>query len=160
MSDGRGTYWGYIVLLVIVYFLLTIGLGLERWVPDLLTVALLLAARRLPGAGAAALGLALGLVRDAVAVDGFGADAIVLTVLGYVGARSRDLFEGDSLLFMAVYLFLGKWLHDIGYGLLAQGGPRGGLVDWLVLDRPMAAALAAAGGLVTLVLHRMATRAR
>lgn len=160
MSDGRSRiYWAFIALLVVLYFILTLGIGLSEGVPDLLTVAVLLAARRMPGAGAAGLGLALGLVRDSVGVAAFGAGGVVLTALGYLGARTRDIFEGDSLIFTALYLFLGKWLHDVVYALLS-GGVRGGVVDLMVTDAPIAAGYAALAGVVALVLYRMTARAR
>lgn len=161
MSDGRDrAFWGLVALLAILYFLLTIGLGFSAWVPDLLTVAALLGARRLSGAGAAALGLGAGLLRDAVAVQAFGADALVLALLGYLGARSRDLFEGDSLVFFAVYLFLGKWLHDLGYLGVARGDARGGVVNWMLMDRPVVALYTAAAGVVALLLFRASTGER
>src|SRR5690554_5327790 len=116
MTASRAwTFWAFIALLVALDFVLHIAIGLGSTAPDLLTVALLLGARRLSGAGAAALGLVLGLLRDALSLIAFGAEVITLTVLGYLGARSRDLFIGEGMLFIGAYLFVGKWLHDVIY---------------------------------------------
>ena len=122
-----------------------------------MTVAVLLGARRLGGAGAAALGLALGLLRDSLSLVAFGADAIVLTIIGYVGARSRDFFIGDSLLFVAVYLFVGQWAHDILYYLLAGSAMRGDAVMYLFVRAPLMALYSAAAGIVGLLIYRLVT---
>jgi rod shape-determining protein MreD len=150
-------FWVFFVLLVVANFVLHIGLGLGRSAPDFLTVALLLGVRRVRGSVAAALGLILGLLQDSLSVTAFGADALVLTVLGFLGARSRDLFEGDSLLFVAAYLFLGKWLHDLGYWALAGGGARSDFVGQMLLQAPLSALYAAGAGLVALLVFRAAT---
>src|SRR5690606_40669113 len=55
----------------------------------------------------------------------FGAEVITLTVLGYLGARSRDLFIGEGMLFIGAYLFVGKWLHDVIYFTIAGAAVRG-----------------------------------
>lgn len=158
MSGGRSwPYWIFIALLVLTYFTLHLGLGLAAEVPDLLTVAVLLGARRLGGAGAAALGLALGLLRDSLSLVAFGADAIALTIIGYVGARSRDFFIGDSLLFVAVYLFVGQWAHDILYYLLAGSAMRGDAVMYLFVRAPLMALYSAAAGIVGLLIYRLVT---
>ena len=104
------TFWAFIALLVVLDFVLHIAIGLGATAPDLLTVALLLAARRLSSAGAAALGLVFGLLRDALSLIAFGAEAVTMTLLGY--GTVRDYFLGEGMLFIAGYLFVGKWLHE------------------------------------------------
>lgn len=155
MATRRGGFWLFVALLVVLHFTLHLSLGLGRTAPDLLTVAALLGARRLPGAGAAALGLALGLLNDALSLVAFGASAVALTAVSYLGSRTRDVFEGESVLFGAIYLFLGKWLHDTIYFLL--GLARGGTDDAvgvLLTSAPIAAAYAAGAGLLALILFR------
>ncbi|MEX2611525.1 MAG: rod shape-determining protein MreD [Gemmatimonadota bacterium] len=157
MAARRGKFWLFVAILVVLHFTLHLTLGLGRSAPDLLTVAALLGARRLPGAGAALLGLVLGLLNDVLSLTAFGASAVALTVVCYLGSRTRDLFEGESLLFGALYLFLGKWLHDALYFLL--GLSRGGTedaVNVLLTSAPIAAAYAAGAGLVALILFRSA----
>jgi rod shape-determining protein MreD len=149
----------FIVLLVLLHFILHVALGIVTTAPDLLTVAVLLVARRLSGGLAAALGLALGIVSDALALATFGALGLVYTILGYLGARSRDLFEGDSLLFVGVYVFIGKWLRDALYLTLthsAHGEPWGSLL----IAAPIAAIYAAIAAMVALTLYRAATGER
>src|SRR5690606_32731755 len=122
--------------------------------------ALLLGARRLSGAGAAALGLVLGLLRDALSLIAFGAEVITLTVLGYLGARSRDLFIGEGMLFIGAYLFVGKWLHDVIYFTIAGAAVRGHTVTRLLVEAPIAAAYAAVAGTVAFLLYRLITGER
>lgn len=157
MKDGP-TFWLFIALLVGTYFFLRLTLGLGASAPDLLTVAVLLGARPLPGGGAAALGFGLGILDDAAAVTAFGAAAATFTIIAYIGARSRDLFVGDSLLFLTAYLFLGKWAQEILYYLLAPSIRRGDAVEALLVQAPLQALYAAAAGLVAIMIYRTFTR--
>jgi hypothetical protein len=94
----------FTLILLTAHFVLHVTLGMGGLAPDLLTVAALLGARRLPTAGGAALGLAIGLLADAFAVTGFAATSLGLAVACLGGALSRDFFEGESLIFNTVYL--------------------------------------------------------
>lgn len=161
MISGRSTrFWIFIGLLVVAQFVLHLALGLGRAAPDLLTVALLLAARRLGPVTAAGLGLVLGLLRDALSLTSFGADAVTLSLLGYLGSRTRDIFVGESLLFIALYLFVGKWLHDVIYGLLAGASARGDAVTQFLIQAPLAALYAAVVGTLAYLAYRAIARER
>lgn len=105
--------------LVILHFLLHVGFSIERTAPDLLTLALLLAARETGMGVAAGLGFLFGLLEDAFSVLAFGASTLVMTLLGILGARTRDLFVGDSLLFFFVYFGSGKLVRDLAYWVVA-----------------------------------------
>lgn len=159
MSRGRGwSFWLLLLFLVVLYFVLHLGFGYGAVVPDLLTIALLLAARRLRPASAAAVGFTLGLMRDSLSLVAFGVDAIALTILGYLGARSRDFFIGESLVFVAVYLTVGKLLHDVIYYLIA--GPALGDAGLRFFSQLPLVIYAAGAGLTALLLHRFLARAR
>jgi hypothetical protein len=111
--------WILVAALVFVHFLLHVGLGYGRGAPDLLTVALLLAAREVRVGTAAAVGLLFGLLEDALSVLAFGANAVAMTAIGILGALTRDLFVGDSRLFAVSYFFVGEVdarLHPLGHG--------------------------------------------
>ena len=159
-SRSRTSYWTFVVSLVALYLLLHIGLGLGARAPDLLTVAVLLAARRLNGAPAAAWGFALGLIQDALSLTLFGASAFTKSIIGFVGVRAREFFVGDSFLFIGLYLFGGKWLHDLIFSLVARDLARGTLTSRLLVDAPLAALYAAVTGLVALTIYRLLTRTR
>lgn len=154
------SYWVFIFLLVLAHFVLHLAIGLGDRAPDLLTVAVLLGARRLRGAMAALLGLVLGVLNDALSLVAFGAEAVTLSLLGFLGARSRDLFEGDSMLFVGFYVFLGKWLHDVGYYLLARGIPHGETSSLLLVQAPLAALYAAGASILALILYKATTGER
>ena len=102
-----------VVLLVVLHFLLHVGFGFGAGAPDLLTLALLIAARELPVGLAASTGFFLGLLEDALSVLAFGASTVASTIVGWAGARTRDFFVGDSLVFAVSYLALGKWVRDL-----------------------------------------------
>ena len=149
-------FWIFIIVLVVLHLGAHVTFGMRGAAPDLLTIALLLGVRRLSSAGAAGLGLALGLLNDALSMTAFGALAVTYSIVGVLGARSRDLFEGDSLLFAAVYIFLGKLIRDILYEVLTRGGPWSDL--WT--SSPLAALYAAVAGILALTLYRAATSDR
>ncbi|MGH7481118.1 MAG: hypothetical protein ACRELV_03110 [Longimicrobiales bacterium] len=150
-------FWVFVLILLIVHFFLHLALGLAGSAPDLATVAALLSARRVNRPVAALVGGVIGLVRDALALIAFGADAAALAIVGYIGARTRDLFVGDSALFVFMYLFLGKWLHDALYHVLRSWGggisADGGLAQ-LLLSAPVAALYAAIAGGIALSMYR------
>jgi rod shape-determining protein MreD len=155
-SDGL--FWLFIVLVVVVHFFLQLTLGLGTRAPDLLTVAVLLGARPLSGGAAAGLGFVLGLLEDAVSIAAFGVAAATFTIIAYLGARTRDFFVGESVLFLAVYLFLGKWVQTAIYYGLAGGVRRGEPVEMLLMEAPLHSLYAAAAGLVALTIYRTLRR--
>jgi rod shape-determining protein MreD len=155
MAGVRWPFWLFIVVLTLVYYTLTLVFGLGRLAPDLLTVAVLLGSRRLSAAGGAALGFVLGLTRDALSLVAFGASTLSLTLIGFLGARSKDLFVGDSLLFIGVYLFVGKLLQDAVFYLLARSAFREAPVEFLLMEAPLAALYTAGVGVAALLVYRM-----
>lgn len=150
----------FVVLLIALNLFLRVGLGLSDWAPDLLTIALLFAARRTSAGWAAGTGLAMGLIRDSVNLTTFGSDAVVMTVLGYLGSRTRDYFVGDSVFFLALYLFLGKWLHDALYFVVGGAIGDRDAVSTLLMEAPIAAAYSAFAGLVAYSAYRAFARER
>jgi rod shape-determining protein MreD len=155
--------WSYatlIVLLVLAHFVLRLAIGLGWGTPDLLTVAALLAARRSGGARAAGVGLVLGVLDDGLTINSYGTAAVALATVSFLGARSRDLFEGDSLLFLVVYLFIGKWLRDAIVYLLDRNPSSVEPIAELFMAMPVAAAVAAGAGMVAMILYRAATGER
>jgi len=155
MTEGtRWQFAGFITVLVVLYFLLGVGLGLGDFVPDLLVVALLLGARRLRAGWAAGLGFLLGVLDGAAHPVTMGAGAVALAVLGYLGARSREVLAGDSPVLLTLYLFAGKWLYDAVVYLLLIERNLAGPVSTLLLGSPLAAAYAAAVGLAAAAAYR------
>lgn len=153
-SAPRWELVGLVVVLVVLYFVLRVGLGLGRLVPDLLVVALLIAAREMRAGRAAGLGLLLGVLDGAIVPPTLGASAFALTLLGFLGARSREVFGGESAIFMLLYLFLGKWLYDLLFSVVAGSVTRPGAASSLLLISPLTALYAAVAGLVAASLYR------
>jgi cell shape-determining protein MreD len=90
--------------------------------PNLLVGALLLAALWLRAGYAAFLGFSLGVLESAMGLEGMGTIALVLTLLGYAAARSRDLLFADARYYTVIYLFFGTWLGEIGLMAATPGG--------------------------------------
>ncbi|HEY0037033.1 MAG TPA: rod shape-determining protein MreD [Longimicrobium sp.] len=155
MTEGtRWQFVGLIAGLVILHFVLRVGLALGFFVPDLLTVALLLAARRMRAGWAAGLGVLFGVLDGAVNPFTMGASALVLAVLGYLAARSREVLAGDSPVLLLAFLGLGKYLFDVFlYGVLVSRGLAGPASVLFTLS-PLAALYAAAAGLAAVTVYR------
>jgi len=90
-----------------------VGLGIGGAAPDLLTVALLLVVREVGIGAAAGVGLGFGILEDALSVVAFGVNSVAMTLVGLAGATTRDLFVGDSLVFLISYFVLGKFVRDL-----------------------------------------------
>ena len=146
-------YWVFVALLVVLHFLLRVGLGYEQLAPDLLVVAVLIAARQLPAGFAAGVGFVLGLLDGAVVPTAMGASALALTIIGFAGARSRELFSEDNYLLFALYLFAGKWIFDVILFFATGEVFRPG-ASYLLLVSPLSALYAAAAGLISVTIYR------
>jgi rod shape-determining protein MreD len=149
----RWGFWLFIGCLVVLHFVLRLGLGLGQLAPDLLLVAVLLAARERRAGWAAGLGLALGVLDGSMVPFNLGTSALVLTVIGFVGARTREIFSGDNFVFLALYLFIGKWLYDTLL-YLVTGDLFGAGATYLVLVSPLTALYAAAAGVLAAAAYR------
>ena len=144
--------WATVVGLAFLHFLLHLGMGLDDVAPDLLTVALLLAAREVGMGSAAGIGFAFGLLLDAFSLLAFGANAVAMTVVGAAGARTRDWFVGDSFFFVVSYLFLGKWVKDLLHWVAVGEGVREPFVQALLIEAPLDAAYAAGIGVLVVTI--------
>lgn len=159
MAARKSTFWGFIVVLVLVHLTFRLALGMTM-VPDLIVVATLLGARRLGPPSASLLGLVLGVLADSLAVIAFGASAVAFVIVAYLGSRSRNLFEGDSYLFVAVYAFLGAWLiaalrYFVG-GFMQRGEP----LSYLISVVPLQSLYVAIAAVVSLIAFRAITGGR
>ncbi len=145
----RKTVLGLLVpLLVVLHFFIHVGLGIERGAPDLLTLALLLAARETGMGLGGAMGFFFGLLEDAFSVLAFGASPWAMTVVGILGARTRELFVGDSLLFLFAYLAAGKLLREMIHWVVAGEVVREPFLNVVLIDGGIAAIYLASVGLL------------
>ena len=96
---------------------------------------------------AAGVGLFFGLLEDSLSVLAFGANSVAMTVVGIFGALTRDLFVGDSRLFMLSYLFVGKWMRDFAQWVLVGDELRQPFVDQVVVQGGIGALYVALIGL-------------
>jgi rod shape-determining protein MreD len=147
-TDAR--VWLLVAVLALTHLLLHVGFGIGRAAPDLLTVALLLGARELGMGRAAGLGLFFGLLEDALSVLVFGANSLAMTIVAALGAVTRDLFVGDSALFLVSYFVIGKWIRDLLHWLMAGESLRQPFVDQVVVQGLTGGAYAALVGLLLL----------
>lgn len=126
-------------LLVLLHFVLHVGFGFEAGAPDLATLGVLIAARELRTGSAAALGFVIGLLEDALNDLAFGAGALAMTMVAVAGSRSRDLFVGDSITFVLLYLFTGKWVRDLIQWVITAAELREPFERSMLIDSTIAA---------------------
>lgn len=149
---GRAAVWGVGLALAVLHFVLHLGMGIGGAAPDLLTVALLLLARESGIGAAGGLGLLFGLLEDALSVLAFGANAVTMTLLGIGGGATRDLFVGDSLVFLVSYFVLGKLVRDLLHWVLMGEALRGAFLADALLGGLLGGAYAAAVGVLVMAL--------
>jgi rod shape-determining protein MreD len=144
----------FVAILIVLDLSIHIGLGYGPGAPDLLPVAALLWARRVSGVAASFIGLLMGLLADALSLVAFGASSVALVVVCFLGARTRDMFEGNSTLFIAFYLFVGKLLRDAIWFMVAPAAREGQAIDVLWTVAPLHALVTAVSGAVALLIFR------
>lgn len=156
MEGSRWRFALFIAGLVVLHFVLRVGLGLGVLAPHLLVIALLLASRRLRPGSAAGVGFLLGLLEGSANPTVFGAAGLALSVVGYLGSRSREWLAGDDPITMVAYFFVGTLLYELLlYVLLALIGV-GGSPMALLIPALFASLYAAAVGLGASALYRTA----
>ncbi len=126
-------------ILAVLHFLLHLGMGIGQEAPDLLTLALLLAAREVTMGWGGGLGFFFGLLEDSFSGLAFGANTLAMALVGVLGARTRDLFVGDSLLFFFFYLAGGKWIRDLVHWIAAGEAGREPFLNAVLVDGSLAA---------------------
>ncbi len=114
--------------------------------PDLLTAAVLLGSLWLRAGNAALLGFTLGLLEEAIALAG-GWTALLYTLVGFAGARFRDVIFADVRFFVPLYLFLGTWLIHVANAVLTVS-----------LDATTGLVIAPANALLTAAIGGLAER--
>jgi rod shape-determining protein MreD len=153
-ARDSGPFALFVFVLLVLHLAVHVGFGWGANTPDLITAAVLLSARRMTAPRAALVALGLGLIADGLSLIAFGASAVALVVVAWLGSMSRDLFEGGSLAFIGLYLFLGKWLADTVYLVVAPAGDAGRPWGVLLTDAPLRALLTAIAGVVALAAFR------
>jgi len=120
-----------VLVLLVVHF--TLYRFFVRWpvMPNLMIGALLIGALRMPAGIAALFGFGLGILEASMGLEGLGTISLVLTVVGYLGARSRDLLFADARHYVFFYLFAGTWVAEFSLMLAMPGGPH--VLEALVL---------------------------
>lgn len=138
--------------LVVLHFLLHVGFGIGGAAPDLLVVALLLASREVGIGAAAGIGLAFGILEDALSVLAFGVNSAAMTLVGLAGGTTRDLFVGDSLLFLVSYFVLGKFVRDLLAWTLMGAALREPFVTQVLVHGLLGGVYAAVVGIVLMAV--------
>lgn len=141
------------VILIMLHYTVRPLLGWRAPIDFMLIAALFGAVRMRPGV-AAMYGLMLGLVSDSLAVSGFGAAALGMTIVAYAASWLKAVFFADNLALNAFFLFVGKWVFDIIVVLAAHRVAGTELAMQIFVWSPLAAALTAAAGAIVLTMLR------
>ncbi len=121
---------------------------------DFLTIGVLFAAVRVRPGLAAVIGLAAGVALDALAPSSFGSAAIVMTCIAFAASWTKAVFFADHVALTGLFVFLGKWVFDVGYVLVGRGAHGVDLVVQLLLWSPLSAGLTALVAVLLLTAFR------
>tara|TARA_B100000686_G_scaffold45351_1_gene48214 strand:- start:154168 stop:154665 length:498 start_codon:yes stop_codon:yes gene_type:complete len=138
----------FIMCLVFIHLLLRLTLGFGHRTPDLFVVALLIGAKGWNQGKSAALGFLLGALEDGFSADSFGAHAFSLSVLGLVSSRIRDIFVGDSPVFLFAYFFLGKFMREVLYWIAVGNSARDSFLYLFLPDAVLGATYVSLVGVI------------
>ena len=123
---GSRRGWGPDTVVVVALLLLhfTLYRFFVAWpaMPNFLVGGLLLTALRLRAGYAAFVGFGLGVLEAAMGLEGLGTISMVLLIIAYFGARSRDLLFADARHYVFIYLFVGTWVTELALMLAMPGG--------------------------------------
>jgi rod shape-determining protein MreD len=152
--------WGAILrtaiscaILIMLHYTLRPLLGWRAPIDFMLIAALFGAVRMRPG-WAAVYGLVLGLVADALAVNGFGAAALSMTLVAYGASWLKAVFFADNLALNALFLFVGKWIFDIIVVIAGHRLSGADLAMQILVWSPLSSAVTALAGAVVLTILR------
>ncbi len=121
---------------------------------DFLVIAVLFAAVRVRPGVAALLGFVAGLALDALVPASFGSSALVMTCVAFAASWTKAVFFAEHVALTGLFVFVGKWLFDVGV-LLVSGGARGvDLMLQILLWSPLSAALTALVAVILLTAFR------
>ncbi|MEQ1692390.1 MAG: rod shape-determining protein MreD [Gemmatimonas sp.] len=152
LASGARAFLGF-ALLIAAHFAIR-PLFASRANVDFLLIAILFSAVRLRPGLAAVLGLAAGLMVDALAPSAFGAAAVSLVAVAFAASRVKAVFFADHVALTGLFVFVGKLCFDALYAGVS-GGVRGiPLVVQLLLWTPLSAALTALVAVLLLTLFR------
>ena len=141
------------LILIVMHYTLRPLLGWRASI-DFLLIALVFGAVRMRPAGAAVYGFVLGLAADSLSLGAFGAGALAATIVAFAASCLKAVFFADNLALNAFFLFVGKWMFDLVYVLMAQRMHGTEMVMQIVVWSPLASAVTALAGVVALTVLR------
>ncbi len=143
-----------ILLLFVLEFSLRPLFGESPIAPDFLMLALLVYAIGTRPGNAAVAGLVVGLIRDGLVPDAFGAGAFAHATIGYLAAWSKAVFFADNLYVNAALFFFGIWMRDVLMWLVGRHA-QGIEVLWqLGYWTPLHALTTSLSGVLVLLIFR------
>ncbi len=142
------------VILVMLHYTLRPLLGWRAPIDFMLIAALFGAVRMRPGY-AAVYGLVLGLISDALVVNGgFGAGALAMILVAFSASWLKAVFFADNLALNTFFFFVGKWLFDLIVALASHHLGGTDLAMQVLVWSPLSAAVTALAGALALTFLR------
>jgi rod shape-determining protein MreD len=141
------------LILIVLHYTVRPLLGWRAPIDFMLIAVVFGAVRMRPGV-AAMYGLLLGLVADSLAVSGFGAAALGMSIVAFGASWLKAVFFADNIALNAFFLFVGKWIFDVIVMLAAHHASGGELAMQLLVWSPLAAAVTAIAGAIVLTMLR------
>jgi rod shape-determining protein MreD len=152
VGSALGAWIGYALLIGAQFGVRPLIAG--RASVDFAVIAVLFAAVRMRPGLAAIVGFVTGLALDALSPGGFGANALVLTVVAFGASWLKAVFFADHVALTGLFVFGAKWLFDVVMALLTGVGSGTSLFAALLIWSPLSAALTAVVAVLLLVLIR------
>ncbi len=143
---------------IIILFLLSLQVffhsifGLVEALPDLIPIALAIAAIRWGLAGAVIAGFLAGVVEDSFATSLLGLNSLSWTLAGSIGSTIRSSLYGNRIAVAVILVAILKAVHDIVYYVVYLWNMPGDILTRMFLHVPIASVYSAGMAFVIFIL--------
>jgi rod shape-determining protein MreD len=126
--------------------------GLVDALPDLIPIAIAVAAARWNPGGVAMLGFVAGVMEDSFSTSYLGLNSLAWTAAGTIGASIKSSLYGNRVAVAVILVAVLKAIHDVIFNVVYLWNSPGDLPARLFLEMPLAVVYSSGLGLIFFII--------